>query len=50
MLNFDEELKKFKPVLDVDDVENAIYGKDMVDVIDLLKEMKSNNDTKNPED
>ena len=41
MLNYDEELKKFKPILDVDEVEDAIYGKDMTDVIDLLKEMKT---------
>ena len=39
MLNYDEELKKFKPILDVDEVEDAIYEKDMTDVIDILKEM-----------
>ena len=41
MLNYDEELKKFKPILDVDEVENVIYGRDLMDVIDLIKEMKS---------
>ncbi|MBR3396344.1 MAG: hypothetical protein IKG70_00645 [Lachnospiraceae bacterium] len=45
MLNYDEELKKFKPIQDVDDVEGAIYGKEMIDVIDLLREMKNVNTT-----
>ena len=40
MLDFDEEIKKFKPILSVESVEDAIYGKDMTDVIDLLKEMQ----------
>ena len=39
MLNYEEELKKFKPSLDVDEVENAIYNQDLTDVIDILKEM-----------
>ncbi len=39
MINFDEELKKFKPSLDVDDAEGAIYSRDLTDVIDILKEM-----------
>ncbi len=39
MISFEEELKKFKPSLDVDDAEDAIYGRDLTDVIDILKEM-----------
>lgn len=39
MLNYEEELKKFKPCLDVDEVEDAIYSRDLTDVIDILKEM-----------
>ena len=39
MLNYEEELKKFKPCLDVDEVENAIYSRDLTDVIDILEEM-----------
>ena len=33
MLNFEEELKKFKPSLEVEDIENAVYQED------LLREM-----------
>ena len=40
MLNYEEELKKFKPSLDVDEVEDAIYSRDLTDVIDILKEMQ----------
>lgn len=39
MLNYEEELKKFKPSLDVDEVESEVYSQDMTDVIDILKEM-----------
>ncbi|MDO4614539.1 MAG: hypothetical protein Q4B15_02825 [Lachnospiraceae bacterium] len=39
MINYEEELKKFKPSLDVDDAEGAIYSRDLTDVIDILKEM-----------
>ena len=46
MINYEEELKKFQPCLDVDDAEGAIYRKDLTDVIDILKEiMKDNNRT-----
>ena len=40
MLNYEEELKKFKPALDVDEVENMVYGSDIMDVIDLFREMQ----------
>lgn len=47
MINFDEEIKKFHPSLEVDQAEDAIYNnnvKDMTDVmIDMLKELKDNN-------
>lgn len=39
MLNYEEELKKFKPSLDVDEVESEVYSQDMTDVIDILKEI-----------
>ena len=39
MINYEEEIKKFKPSLDVDEAEGAIYQRDLTDVIDILKEM-----------
>ncbi|MCI8668930.1 MAG: hypothetical protein HFI34_05335 [Lachnospiraceae bacterium] len=47
MLNYDEEIKKFHPSLEVDETEDAIYNnniKDITDVVlEMLKEMKENN-------
>lgn len=39
MLDFEEELKKFKPSLEVEDIEDAVYQEDMTDVMDLLKKV-----------
>jgi hypothetical protein len=39
MINYEEELKKFKPSLHVVEAEGAIYSRDLTDVIDILKEM-----------
>ena len=39
MLNFDEELKKFKPCLEVKDIEEAVYQEDLTDMTDILKEV-----------
>ena len=38
MLNFEEELKKFKPCLEVEDIEEAVYQEDLTYVTDILKE------------
>ena len=39
MINYEEELKKFEPCLDVDDAEGAIYDQELTDIIDILKQM-----------
>lgn len=39
MLNFEEELKKFKPSLEVDDIEQAVYKEDLEDLTDILREI-----------
>ena len=39
MLNFEDELKKFHPSMDVNEAEDAIYSRDLTDVTDILKEM-----------
>lgn len=36
MIDFEEELKKFHPSLEVEDVEDAIYSQDLTDIADLL--------------
>ncbi len=39
MLNFEEELKKFQPSLEVEDIEDAVYQEDLTDMTDILREM-----------
>ncbi|MED9904049.1 MAG: hypothetical protein UFG06_07680 [Lachnospiraceae bacterium] len=39
MINFEEELKKFHPSLEVEDAEEAIYNQDMTDMADILVKM-----------
>ena len=34
-----EELKKFKPSLEVEEIEDAVYQEDLSDVTDLLKQI-----------
>ena len=36
MINFDEEIKKFHPSLEVEDAEEAIYNQDLTDMADLM--------------
>ena len=43
MLNFEEELKKFKPSLEVEDIEEAVYQEDMTDMTDILRDMMKQN-------
>ena len=39
MIDFEEELKKFQPSLEVEEAEEAIYNQDLTDMTDILKEM-----------
>lgn len=39
MINFEEELKKFHPSLEVEDAEEAIYNQDLTDAADFLVKM-----------
>ncbi|MDY3770609.1 MAG: hypothetical protein SPF70_08340 [Lachnospiraceae bacterium] len=39
MINFDEEIKKFQPSLEIDDAEDAIYNNNTTDLADIFVEM-----------
>lgn len=39
MLNFEEELEKFQPSLEIEQAEDAICQGDSVDILDLLHEL-----------
>ena len=49
MINFEEELKKFHPSLEVEDAEDAIYNQDMTDMADLLVKMIKESEEKSNE-
>lgn len=39
MIDFEEELKKFELSMEIDDAEDAIYSRDLTDMMDILQEM-----------
>ena len=45
MINFEEELEKFQPSIDIEQVEDAVFNnkyEDVTDIVkDLMKEMMS---------
>ena len=41
MLNYEEELKKFKPCLEVEDMADAIAQEDLTDLTDVLRDILS---------
>lgn len=49
MINFEEELKKFRPSLEVEEAEDAIYNQDMTDMVDLLVNMIRESEEKTDE-
>ena len=36
MIDFDEELEKYHPILEVDEVEESIQSDEMNDILDML--------------
>ena len=40
------ELKKYKPSVEIEDAEDAIYHRDMTDTMDILQEMLKENKNK----
>lgn len=39
MINFEDEIKKFKPCLEIEEAEEAIYAYDTKDVSEILSDM-----------
>lgn len=39
MINFEEELERFQPSLEVEQAEDAIYNNDLTDATDIIKEI-----------
>lgn len=48
MINFEEELKKFHPSLEIDEAEDVIYNNsNMSDMTDIIIELLNSKDEKN---
>ena len=39
MINFEEEIKKFQPSLEVEEAEDAIYNNDVPDITDIISKI-----------
>ena len=39
MINFDEEIKKFHPSLEIEEAEDAIYNNNISDITDVMIQM-----------
>lgn len=39
MLDYEKELRNFKPSLEVEEIEDAVYQEDLSDMTDLLKQV-----------
>lgn len=39
MIDFEEEIKKFHPSLEVEEAEDAIYNNDLTDAVDIMMEL-----------
>lgn len=39
MINFEEELKRFQPIHEVNQAEEAIYSNDLKDISDIVTQM-----------
>lgn len=41
MINFEEELEKYEPSLDVEQVENVVNNNNLTDMTDIVRELIS---------
>lgn len=42
MINFEDEIKKYKPMMEVKEAEEAIKNRDLTDMVDILKDITGN--------
>jgi hypothetical protein len=47
MINFEDEIEKFQPSLEIEQAEDVIYNNDMTDISDILKELLKDKDNSN---
>ncbi len=42
MINFQEELSKFNPILEIENIEDNILNDEIIDIIDIIQEILEN--------
>ncbi|MGB4658435.1 MAG: hypothetical protein WBI07_04590 [Mobilitalea sp.] len=47
MINFDEEIEKFQPSMEIEQAEDVINNNDLTDISDILKELVKGNKENN---
>lgn len=50
MFDFKKEVAKFKPILEIDQIETAIHNNEVQDIMDLLKDVIREENEKNTTD
>ena len=43
MIDFDEEIKKFEPSMEIEEAEDSIHNSDLTDMIDILRQIVTEN-------
>ena len=46
MINFNEEIEKFKPIIEIDDIEQSINDEGFEDILDMLSHILHQNNMK----
>lgn len=49
MINFKEEILKYEPILEIDDIEGAIHANELQDMFDMLQYISKQNSLNNSE-
>lgn len=44
MINFNEELLKFKPIIEIDDIEDSVINDEIYDIIDIIQQITKDKD------
>ncbi|MCI8371912.1 MAG: hypothetical protein HFI75_05880 [Lachnospiraceae bacterium] len=39
MIDFEEELKRFQPIMEIEELEELVYNQNLTDMTDIMKEM-----------
>lgn len=44
MINFNEELLKFKPIIEIDNIEDSVINDEIYDIIDIIQQITKDKD------